>query len=45
MVDDVIVETQRRLNDIQPTSFEDIQNANISMVGFSSEMKEIEFTI
>ena len=45
MVDDVIVETQRRLNDIQPTSFEDIQNANTSMVGFSSEMKEIEFAI
>ncbi len=40
MVDDVLIETRRRLEDIKPESPDDIRNAGVQVVAFSPQMHE-----
>ncbi|MGU3398679.1 deoxyguanosinetriphosphate triphosphohydrolase [Brucellaceae bacterium D45D] len=45
MVEDVIGEAQRRLNDAKPLSVEDVRGYSRALVGFSSTMAEDEKTL
>lgn len=42
MVNDILVESQRRISVLQPETVDDIRNASRSVIAFSDEMKEFD---